>query len=78
MAPRILTDITVCIHAETDKAVLVSDNGEIHKSAWLPKSQIEIERTGQFDQSNDRVGAKKLPIVTVTLPEWLAVNKGFA
>lgn len=78
MPSREITDITVCLHAETDKAILISDAGRTADSVWLPKSQIEIERTGKFDQSDDRVGGKKWPIIVVTLPEWLAINKGLA
>ena len=55
-----LIDLEVEIKAETDAAVLVSDGD---KEAWLPKSQIEIERKGR--------------VATVTLPEWLAIAKEF-
>lgn len=58
-----LTDVTVQLHYETDRAVLVSDDGDRDKAVWLPKAQIEIER-------------KRNPIIEVTLPEWLAQDKG--
>lgn len=58
-----LIDIEVEIRAETDKAVQVFD-GEL--TVWLPLSQIEIERP--------RAGHKGPTIVT--LPEWLALDKG--
>lgn len=58
-----LLDISVQLHHETDKAILVSDDGDRDKAVWLPKSQVELEHT------SDR-------IVTVTLPEWLAHDKG--
>lgn len=47
--------------AETDLAILVSDDGGTTKH-WLPKSQIEFE---------------KLPsgLVEVTIPRWLAIEK---
>lgn len=70
-----LTDLTLALHAETDKAVLVSETGDAKKSKWLPKSQIEIERTDKFCAVNDQIGARKYPVIIVTLPEWLAVNK---
>ena len=59
-----LVDITVSKHAETEKAVFVSDTGMYKNAKWLPKSQIEIEpfKDGLF---------------IVTMPEWLAVDKGF-
>lgn len=60
-----LVDLELRIHRETDRAILVSDGGEIAKAVWLPKSQIEIvpNRSGTY---------------TVTMPEWLAEEKGFA
>jgi hypothetical protein len=58
-----LVDLTVQVHAETEKAIFVSDDGDSDSAVWLPKSQIEIER-------------KKGNIVEVTLPEWLAEEKG--
>lgn len=58
-----LVDVLVTMHAETPKAVLVSDTGENDDAVWLPRSQIEIEP------------AKK-GLFTVTMPEWLAKDKG--
>lgn len=58
-----IIDIDVAIEARTEKAVLVHD-GDKSKAVWLPLSQIEISPTG--------IGG----IETVTLPEWLALEKG--
>lgn len=58
-----LIDLTMQLHHETPKALLVSDDGDKDKAVWLPLSQIEIER-------------KSDGIVIVTLPEWLATDKG--
>jgi hypothetical protein len=57
-----LVDIEVQIHHRTGKAVLVSDDGDREKAVWLPLAQIEVERFGSHH--------------TVTMPEWLAVEKG--
>lgn len=58
-----IIDIDVECNARTEKAVLVH-TGDKSKSVWLPLSQIEIEPSG-------------IPgIETVTLPEWLALEKG--
>lgn len=57
-----LVDIEVEVRRETEKAVLVH-NGV--SECWLPKSQVEIGE--RQPQSN---------IATVTLPEWLAIEKG--
>ena len=56
-------DITVQKLHETDKAVLVTDSIP-EKGVWLSKSLIEIKAsaTGGLHQ--------------VTLPEWLALEKG--
>lgn len=58
-----LVDIAVQVHHRTDKAILVSDDGDRDKAVWLPLSQIEIEERAKG-------------IVEVTLPEWLAMDKG--
>lgn len=56
-------DIDGAIEAKTEKAVLFHD-GDESKAVWLARSQIEIEET------------EVAGIVTVTLPEWLALEKG--
>ena len=61
-----LVDLTLMIHAETDKAVLVSDTGEERKAKWLPRSQVEIEKLGP--RGNEAI---------VTMPQWLAIEREF-
>ena len=56
-------DIDGAIEAQTEKAVLFH-TGIKEQAVWLARSQIEIEETGIAG------------IVTVTLPEWLALDKG--
>lgn len=97
-----LIDLTMVLHAETARAVRVSDTGEDARAVWLPKSQVEIilatsPRTAlDGDVASgvrDAAGLKavktvtaegrgrqlsRLPVVTVTLPEWLAIDKGLA
>ena len=58
--PRELFDVNCTLLAETDKAIHIDDGT---KKAWLPKSQIEYEK--------ERDGT-----YTVTLPVWLATEKG--
>lgn len=77
-APRVngasdLTDLTVFLHAETQKAILVSSDGDNAKAKWLPKSQCEYQRTGKRERSWQGLGCE---IVTVTAPGWLAKDKG--
>lgn len=57
-----VVDINVHLHHETGKAVLVSDTGDKADAVWLPLSQVEIEPEGATH--------------VVTLPEWLATEKG--
>lgn len=59
-----LVDLTLIRVHETDKAVLVSETEDSDKEVWLPKSQIEIEKT------------KKYNVIVVTMPEHLAHSKG--
>lgn len=57
-----LIDLTVIVHARTERAALVSD-AEDGERVWVPLSQCEIEMTG------GRVGI-------LTAPEWLLTSKG--
>lgn len=58
-----LTDITVRLVQQTERAILVCDSDDLDKAVWLPKSQVEFE-----EKAGD--------IVEVTLPEWLAIERG--
>ena len=56
-------ELTLRLHHETELAIRVSDDGEDKNAVWLPLSKIEVER-------------KPKNIVVVTVPEWLAMDKG--
>ena len=58
-----LVDLELYLHHETEKAVLVSDAGDREKAVWLPKSVIEI-----WERSRS--------VISVTVPEQLAIEKG--
>lgn len=58
-----LVDLTLHLHHKTEKAILVSDGGDKDDAIWVPLSQCEVEY-------------KKGNVVIVTMPEWLAVEKG--
>jgi hypothetical protein len=59
-----LIDLTLTIRCEKPHAIDVSDPaGPASRWIWLPKSQIEFEKVSAT-------------VVTVTLPEWLAKDKG--
>lgn len=55
-----LIDLSVLFVRESDRAWCVNAGGK--QDVWLPKSQCELERGGRVD--------------TLTLPEWLAKEKG--
>lgn len=58
-----VVDITVQKLHETDRAVLVTDSVP-EKGVWLSKSLIEIEKSATGG------------LYEVTLPKWLALEKG--
>ncbi len=58
--------IEVCaeIVRETAAAFLISDDGQT--DVWVPKSQVEMDQDGGPGDT-----------IIFTMPEWLAVEKGF-
>jgi len=54
--------LSLLLHFKTDKAVLVSETAETEK-VWLPLSLVSEGETGE-------------ETVEITLPEWLALQKG--
>lgn len=58
-----LVDLTLHLHVMTERAVRVSETGEDAKAVWLPLSQVEVV-------------PRPRSICVVTLPEWLALEKG--
>lgn len=62
-----LIDLEVDITATTEKAVCV-DAPEASRPVWLPRSQIEI----------DTNAADELGAATITVPRWLAEERGLA
>jgi hypothetical protein len=58
-----LLDILMTLHHSTDRAVLASDDGDRARAVWLPLAQIEVE-------------TRPDGYALVTLPEWLAIEKG--
>lgn len=74
-----LTDLTLGLITERIASICVTDGTvenkmvegravPIRNDYWLPKSMVEYERTGKKVDG--------FPEVTVTLPEWLATEKG--
>ena len=71
-----LQDLTLQLFVETYPgdsgagAILVSDTGDEDDAVWLPKSLISFDRPGfEFKPGEPEW-------VEVTVPHWLAVDKG--
>lgn len=60
-----LFDVSMHLHHETARAILVSDDGNRDHAVWLPKEHVEYERTSPG-------------VYLVTMPEWLAIERGLA
>ncbi len=60
-----LTDIEVYLHHETEKAFLVSLDGE--KKVWIPKSQADMEQPAHLTPTLLHI---------LTAPEPLLIEKG--
>lgn len=65
MAKSNIIDVELVWMHETEKGVLVAAD-ETTEPVWLPKSQVEIDAPGRVRGST----------CTITLPEWLAADKG--
>ncbi len=62
-----ILDIVVVMHRSTDKAVFVSEHGDVAEAVWLPRSQIEI---------NFRRKDKGVVFYDLQIPQWLAEQEG--
>jgi hypothetical protein len=60
-----LVDLEMVRHHVTERAVLVSLDGDKRKAVWLPIAHVEV-----VCKNASRA------IVEVTMPEWLAVERG--
>jgi hypothetical protein len=72
-----LCDIMCALHHQTERAILVSIDGDESKAQWIPKSRCEVEEQSSFIRGKRKdgssVGCKS---VTVTLSQSLAKDKG--
>lgn len=57
-----LVDLPVQIHGRTNRAILVSDDGDRERAVWLPLAHVEVAPNGRYH--------------VVTMPEWLALDRG--
>lgn len=58
-----LVDLNLALHMKTERAILVSETGDEAKAVWLPLALCEVV-------------PRPRQAVVVTLPEWLAIEKG--
>lgn len=63
-----MVELALTLHTETDKAYLVSDDGERKNAKWVPRSQVTI---------NTRRRSGAVEIIEAEMPEWLAADKRF-
>lgn len=71
-----LVDLSLALRHRTEKAILVSVDGDEAKAQWLPKSRCEYEIKASYLQGRKRNGQSiGLPFVVVTLSEALAKEK---
>lgn len=61
-----LVDIDVHLHHQTEKAVLISDDGDRKRAVWVPKEHCELEHKRGSGPN----------IHVATMPEWQALEKG--
>lgn len=78
-----ILDLKMVLHAETHPgkkdqgAILASDNGDESRAKWMPKSLVEFHKDGAMVAGTKTDGQKiQLAACTVTLPQWLACDKG--
>jgi hypothetical protein len=71
-----LKDLELKQHAKTANGILVSDGQNGHKPQWLPLSRVEVEETGRTERVWNDDRRHSASVVIVTLPEWLAREKG--
>lgn len=60
-----VVDLRLHLHWMTPDAIKVSVDGEKSNAVWLPKSKIGYPTECETGT-----------VITVTMPEWLAVDKG--
>lgn len=75
------TEILVAVHAdlETKNAVLVSINGESKRATWIARKLISsYHLIGTSTEGTDDKGKRvRLPLANMSVPEWLAKDRGF-
>ena len=63
-----LVDVLLCLHDTRDRSVMVSESGLSKDVFFLPLSQVEVAMPDAVQKDNR--------IREITMPEWLAMEKG--
>jgi hypothetical protein len=75
------TEVLVAVHLDLPRhnARKVSINGEGNRSVWIARSLTSsFHLTGKTTQGTDQEGKRlALPLANMTIPEWLAKDRGF-
>lgn len=75
------TEILVAVHADlqTKNAILVSINGEGNRATWIARKLISSYHLigTSTDGTDEKGNRKRLPLANMTVPEWLAKDRGF-
>lgn len=74
-------EILVAVHRDYAKTngVLVSINGEGNRATWIARKLIfSYHLIGTSTEGTDDKGnRKRFPLANMTVPEWLAKDRGF-
>ena len=75
------TEVLVAVHRDQPdtKAILVSINGEGKRATWVARSQISSYHLigTSTEGTDDKGNRKRYPLANMTVPEWLAKDRGF-
>ena len=61
-----ILDLRMIVHGQTDRAIRVSEDGDVTKAVWLPLSQVEVA------PASTENGVRR---VDVQIPQWLAEER---
>lgn len=75
------TEILVAMHRDPENANarFVSINGEYKRAVWIPKKLTgSFHLIGTTTEGTDKDGQRvRIPLANMTIPEWLAKDRGF-
>lgn len=75
MAKSELTDVSMHLHYVNERSIKASADGVLKNAVILPSSQIELAHFGE-PLKEDQWGTMQGKVVEITMPIWLATEKG--